>query len=564
MIGLRARFWVFGCVVAVLALLAPGAHAQPFNDAFADAVVIQTGQVLNGTNNGATKEPGEPDHGDDGGGSVWWKFTPTVSKGFVLDLAGTNYSAIAGIYTGNAVDDLTPVGVASNPDSRPRITFNATANTTYYIAVDGFKSGSNAHATGNIQIRINRVLIVTPEGNVSFEGPEGGPFTPASVDFTLTAPAGPIDVFINNSSSWGDLSNEEVVQDLHTTPVTITLTPNSNAHGREPGLYVAQVQFSLAAGPGSEVRNIFLFVEPPSEPPDNDLLVDFGRSGLHQRMNNTSWLKVHNNTPGTVATGDLDGDGQDEVIASFAGFGLYVRHNNANPWTRIHTVVPTRIVTGDFDGDGRDDLAGDFGADLLVRINNGAWVRRAAASQGLAVGDLDDDGKADLIGDFGAGGLRARYNNAGGWVALNAASPVHIAVGDLDGDGRGDVIADFGPGPGKGIQVRYNNANPWRVVQPAASQGLAVGDLDGNGLDEILGDFSNGLRARYNNAGAWVLLHGTSPVRVITADLDSSGRDEVVADFGGTTGIAVRYNNAAPWRVLHRSREQAMAAGGFD
>ncbi len=52
-------------------------HAKPANDMFAKALpVTGTSIVVIGSNVGATKEPGEPDHaGDPGGLSVWWTWT---------------------------------------------------------------------------------------------------------------------------------------------------------------------------------------------------------------------------------------------------------------------------------------------------------------------------------------------------------------------------------------------------------------------------------------------------------------------------------------------------------
>src|SRR5262245_61361449 len=67
----------FGCVLGLLALAQSAARGAPANDHFADAIVLTGNSVsVTGSNVGATKESGEPNHADNPGGrSVWWKWT---------------------------------------------------------------------------------------------------------------------------------------------------------------------------------------------------------------------------------------------------------------------------------------------------------------------------------------------------------------------------------------------------------------------------------------------------------------------------------------------------------
>jgi hypothetical protein len=115
----------------------------PANDGFANAVAIQavTGGVT-GTNQNATKEAGEPDHGDPGGASVWYNWTSPTTGTATFDTVGSDYDTTLAAYTGAAVNSLTKL--ADNDDIdlgnfiQSRITFNTTAGVTYHIAVDGF------------------------------------------------------------------------------------------------------------------------------------------------------------------------------------------------------------------------------------------------------------------------------------------------------------------------------------------------------------------------------------------------------------------------------------------
>ena len=122
--------------------------STPANDNFANAQPLSgTSAIAKGTNVGATKEPGEPDHaGNKGGASVWYVWTPTVSGVYTADTFGSSFDTLLAAYTGTAVDALTTV--ASDDDTgtgqTSSITFTAAAGTTYHFAVDGFNGDTGA------------------------------------------------------------------------------------------------------------------------------------------------------------------------------------------------------------------------------------------------------------------------------------------------------------------------------------------------------------------------------------------------------------------------------------
>ena len=115
--------------------------SPPANDAFASATVLSgTTGTITGTNAGATKEAGEPDHaGNPGGHSVWYAWTAQASNNVTFNTLGSSFDTILAAYTGSSVNALAPV--ASNDDSGDAFTsslsFAATQGTTYYIAIDG-------------------------------------------------------------------------------------------------------------------------------------------------------------------------------------------------------------------------------------------------------------------------------------------------------------------------------------------------------------------------------------------------------------------------------------------
>jgi len=85
---------------------------RPSNDdlaqarTFANPVIGET----HGSNVGATKEPGEPDHaGSAGGASVWYRWTAPSNGDVYLSLRQATFETLVGVYTGSSLSDLSQV-----------------------------------------------------------------------------------------------------------------------------------------------------------------------------------------------------------------------------------------------------------------------------------------------------------------------------------------------------------------------------------------------------------------------------------------------------------------------
>jgi len=122
----------------------------PPNDAFTNCLTI-TGLLgtVTGHNIGATKEPNEPAHaGNIGGHSVWYCWTPPTASPVLFDTVGSDFDTTLAVYTGNSVGSLTLIKSDDNfgGNSTSRLSFNAAADTTYRIAVDGFSGTSGTIA----------------------------------------------------------------------------------------------------------------------------------------------------------------------------------------------------------------------------------------------------------------------------------------------------------------------------------------------------------------------------------------------------------------------------------
>ncbi|OQX21186.1 MAG: hypothetical protein BWK80_34190, partial [Desulfobacteraceae bacterium IS3] len=148
-------------IMAVLFLCAApdAALSQPPNDNFANATVLTgvSGQV-SGTNVGATKESGEPDHTADNTGitSVWYSWTAPETGAFYFDTHGSTFDTVLAVYTGSSVNGLTQIasndddgsGIAGNNDDNEiandnsSLVFRAETGIRYYVAVDGWDGNS--------------------------------------------------------------------------------------------------------------------------------------------------------------------------------------------------------------------------------------------------------------------------------------------------------------------------------------------------------------------------------------------------------------------------------------
>jgi hypothetical protein len=166
-----------GCFLLHLTTLCFQMSGAP-NDDFADATVLSgaTG-TLSQNNNGGSKEPGEPDHADNAGGSsMWFSWTAPTNGQFSFNTAGSAIDTLLAAYTGASVNALTRV--ASNDDFNfdlaSAVSIQATSGTTYHLAVDGFDGETGAlvlnwapevpPANDNFT---NALVVVGPVGTVN-------------------------------------------------------------------------------------------------------------------------------------------------------------------------------------------------------------------------------------------------------------------------------------------------------------------------------------------------------------------------------------------------------------
>ena len=296
----------------------------------------------------------------------------------------------------------------------------------------------------------------------------------------------------------------------------------------------------------------------------DDVVVDFGATyGLWIWSDATTWKQLHALSAKALVTGDLDGNGLQEILIDFGpGYGLWIWSNNSN-WVRLHAASPKTMTIGDLDGNGRDDVLIDFGGvyGLWVWKNNSTWEQLHARTARMAVaGDLDRNGQDEAIVDFGvppwwrypfepygSSGVYAWTNNSA-WVPIHTLSPAAMITADIDGNGRAEVIFDFGAS--RGLWIWLNNSS-WVQLHSLSPKSMVAADLDGNGQDEIIIDFGPGVGiwVLLNNS-SWIKLHDLSPETMTVGDLDGNGKDDVFIDFGNAYGLWLWKNNSI-WLRAH-------------
>lgn len=285
-----------------------------------------------------------------------------------------------------------------------------------------------------------------------------------------------------------------------------------------------------------------------------------------------------------IATGDLDGDGDMDIVSADGFAGLYWFENDGKGNFTKHVIrennkeLLERLCLADMNGDGRLDVV------IIDNINGhvlwfenppdprkSPWQMHAIerdtmpGAYDVTVGDIMGNGTLSVIASsWRKGNQFAWYEKRwGDWIKHVIDHPIAetrtVRAVDINGDGRLDVL---GTGSKEGEVVWYANPGdpihkPWKktVIDSAARpiHGHPV-DMDGDGgVDVVMALGMGALEAnpKYHQVvwyehggrpelGPWkkhiIAEHFPNAFEAVAGDLDGDGQIEVVASSWAEDG----------------------------
>jgi hypothetical protein len=311
---------------------------------------------------------------------------------------------------------------------------------------------------------------------------------------------------------------------------------------------------------------------------------------------------VLSTNPVSLAVGDFDGDGLEDVAIGESGQGVYVYFGQSNgtlgaPVQVDTSANPIGLAAGSLTTDGRTDLVVADGATATLHIylgnSNKTFTTEPSLTTGAtslsvaALGDLDNDGKLDLIvagfipgtnPNPNVGNVYTFLGNGDGTfkaavtttITDNDVALPTMAIGDFNKDGNLDVVVGnqsdytellFGKGDGT-----FTDSLLALVQRPTT---LAAADLLGNGYPEILvGEADtqgqgNSLTVLLNQgASEWTSL--TTPTVTVTpspSSITSTQSTTVTITVSGPAGGATATGSVTLASGTYTSASTTLSSG---
>jgi Metallo-peptidase family M12/FG-GAP-like repeat/Carboxypeptidase regulatory-like domain len=483
--------------------------SPPANDNFANAQRISgTAGSLSSNNVGATKEPGEPNHGQNSGGTSVWFVWQAPSSGFVIfTTTGSSFDTLMGGYTGLNVSSLTEHDADDDDPGgglQSKVNFNVNAGTDYYIAVDGYNG-----ATGSIVLNWN-LAATAPTPSVS-PSPTPNPSPLPLQDLRLATEADHDYVLARGGPAEADravLSIINQVEGIYELELGLSIkivyqstwdTANDPYSTSNPSALLGELTDYWNANRGSVAR---------------DMVHMWTGKHLDNGTIGTAYLEAlcHFSGNGRAAYGisaSISGPQQIAITAHEIGHNLGATHPNQQvpPISDCDNTLMSSSVGAtpqlSFCQYSRDEINAYLNSRVGC-LENGISQLSFFAATNYAVGedpisvtssDFNGDGKEDLaVANFRSDSVSVLLGSDGGIFqpAVNYATghgPSSIVVGDFNHDRKEDLVVTNESENSVSVLLGTGSGD----FQPQGSfstegtpESPVVGDFNGDGNSDLL------------------------------------------------------------------------------
>jgi len=260
------------------------------------------------------------------------------------------------------------------------------------------------------------------------------------------------------------------------------------------------------------------------------------------------WTLPLSEPPRAILAGELDGDGQREiVVVGREGFLALLEADGTVVWQSQLDEAVNAACLADLDGDKRMELVlgGPRGITTLSSEGQALWFHRTGYGiDTVTAKDVNGDGRDEVMAatEYEHVYLLAADGNAiwHYWSQRRGfgGTVTGLAVGDLDGDGRYEIAAGFDfpgykdlPPSGHVLLLDDDGQEVWRRQEESAVLCITTVDPDGDGRPLIAAGTADGrfLVLYADSTVRWQHELGSAVLHVLGRDIDDDGQEEVVA-----------------------------------